>query len=572
MVHQNIPDLTFPSVEYDQRTPWNLQALLYCGGGSTNVKLVDDLITNGKLGNPLVERISLLQRIHEEISADLRGGGSLKTAQNHIWNLRKFFAWADTTGQPMTLGSSADAFVKYADHLLHRVRVGRSLAEASAYAYVTTLSKLLDRALERKTSLLLNIRLGKPGTKKRVLGTQADKQNLATTFTFGRALLDICDALTVEIIQGPLPVAIRLRTGQTTEEWCSLIAPHKVKSLADGANAHNRKTTIQRRAAWADDTSPRTRYPLINLRIEAEMLIFIAQTGINLAQAYALKIGNFRYQSYLDGYRIYRVHKGRRCGEVAFEIYSEYKQQFERYLAWRTAIFPSNNEHLLFPHAQPIGRTRSRLGSPDFDALKRRCKLFGISFVGPQKLRKTRVNWLLRLTQDPSLTAEMDQHTQETLLRDYEQPHHQVAIAEISQFHTRMDPSIAMPGPGVCIEAVPSAIPDIAPQTPTPDCVSPAGCLFCQHHRDLDSGEYVWSLATYRHFKSLELARYRSLEDGSRPHPAKAVIDRITAKLRRFKMGSEVRARWVQEALARVDEGDFHPKWAGFIGLTEVSS
>lgn len=100
--------------------------------------------------------------------------------------------------------------------------------------------------------------------------------------------------------------------------------------------------------------------------------------------------------------------------------------------------------------------------------------------------------------------------------------------------------------------------------------MSPAGCLFCDHQRDLDSEDHVWSLATYRHYKSLELARYMRLSKSGAPHPAAAAVERITAKLRRFEASSEVRKCWVREALARVDEGNYHPKWDGFIQLLEA--
>lgn len=168
------------------------------------------------------------------------------------------------------------------------------------------------------------------------------------------------------------------------------------------------------------------------------------------------------------------------------------------------------------------------------------------------------------------MTAEMHSHTQETLIRNYEQPHLQVAMIEISRFHALTDPAIAPPGPGICIEAVPKAIPGAQPESPVPDCASPAGCLFCEHQRDIDCEDHVWSLSSYRHFKSLELASYRLPAKGSEPISAMATMDRVTAKLKYFKESSKVRALWVSEALARIEEGDYHPRWDGFIQLVEA--
>lgn len=51
--------------------------------------------------------------------------------------------------------------------------------------------------------------------------------------------------------------------------------------------------------------------------------------------------------------------------------------------------------------------------------------------------------------------------------------------------------------------------------------------------------------------------------------PASITVDRITEKLKQFEISSTVRALWVSEAVNRVEEGNFHPKWDGFIRLIE---
>jgi integrase len=567
MFNGQIPELTFARVAYgNTETPWDLRPLLYRGGAAANVKKVAALIAQGKLGAPILDRLPLVQKFHEEVDGNIAGGGSQSTAFNCIWRLRTFYAWADGSGRSPTVDSVERDFIEYTEHLLHRERVERDFTSAHAYAWI---SALIDKVLDRRVPLLAMTRVTSPGSKKKVLGTQADKQNLQHTFAFGHALLDITDALTVEAIQGKLPVKISFRSGQVFEDWCRLRPMSKVKGLSDSVPPSQRRRCNERRAARDADTSHRVRYPLINLRVEAELLIFVAQTGMNLAQAESLKMGKFRYQSHLDGYKVFRVYKGRRGGEVEFEIYGEYRQHFDRYLEWREAMISDNDNAQLFPFVSPPGRSRNPKCAAVFTGVRDRCRKIGIKSFRPRALRMTRVNWLLRHTRDEKLTAEMAQHTQETLLRNYEQPHHQVAVIEISRFHASSDPAISMPGPGLCVEAIPKTLPDSPPHAAKPDCMSPAGCLFCEHQRDIDSFDHVWSLATYRYLKSLELARHRPSAKGA-AHPAEAVVERIVAKLRHFEASSKVRALWVIEGLDRISEGDYHPKWDGFIRLLEV--
>lgn len=573
MRESDIPDLTFPMVEFGRyETPWDLRTLLYQGGAGALSNKVAGLIANGTLGAPALDRLPLVEKIHVEIAGKLAGGGSRHSASDTIYCLRAFFSWADREARSMTLESVENVYIDWTEHLLQRHRVVGDIKAQSIHKKSMQVSQILTVALGLRIGPLSKTRIHKPSSKTQALGTQADKQNLEQTFAFGNALLDIIDALSIEAIRGTLPVKIPFRSGQVIEQWSGLIPAEKVNILTEEPTTRKHRYTRnlikKNRAAWEADTSLRTRYPLVNQRIQAEMLVFIAQTGMNFAQAHTLKMSKFRYQSHLDGYRVHHVYKGRRQGEVAFEIFSEYRAIFERYLAWRKAIFPDDDEGLLFPLIRRGGRTKDV--SPTFDRIINLCKKLGTRYFPPSALRKTRINWLLRRSRDPAMTAEMHAHTQETLIRNYEQPHLQVAMVEISRFHARTDPSIAPPGPGVCIEAVPKAIPGAPPEAPVPDCASPAGCLFCEHQRDIDCEDHVWSLSSYRHFKSLELASYRLPAVDSAPISAVATMDRVTAKLKYFKESSEIRALWVGEALARIEEGDYHPRWDGFIQLMEA--
>lgn len=568
----DLPDLTFPMIRLGPKeTRWDLRSILYRGGAAAPVNKVAGLIAGGYLGAPVLERIQLVQRIHAEIASGLVSGGSKETARAKIYCLRWFFAWADDSGPALCLDTVARTFVHWTDYLLHRQRVDRDLTERGAYQLAKSVAVVLDRVLERRVCTLLDTRIRKPRDDRLVHNTKASKQSLAQSFAFGHAIVDICDALTVESIRGSLPVRVPFRNGKVLEEWSFLPRPEVERADGDASRRRRAPISDQARAAWTADTSFRTRYPLVNLRIEAELLLFIAQTGMNRTQVVTASVGHFHYTSHLDGYQV-RRYKHRREGEVEFEIYREYRSLFERYLTWRSTMFPDDPCGLLFPF---VRRSRAEDTPPMFNRVRTICSRLGIAFVSPRVLRKVRINWLLRELQDPALAAEMAQHARETMLRDYAEPNPQVAMLEISRFHRHADPNIAPPGPGRCVSPTPVAVPGIPPHATPPDCISPAGCLFCVHHRDVDSEDHVWSLTSFRYLKSLELARDRPSSEPKKsavPHPAALAVDRLTAKLKFYESSSEVRGLWVREALLRIEEGDYHPAWQGFVRLAEVRS
>jgi hypothetical protein len=363
-----IPDLTFKNVQYSKhQAMWDLRPLLYRGGAGTKANLVASLIKKGAFGAPIVKRIPLVIKFHEHIEAKLAGGGSRGSAGMTITRLRQFFSWVDSTGNSLDLQSVEDRYIEWTDHLLYRKAMVGDIKGIHVYQIAVAVAKILDTVLQLRNGLLAKTRIRRLNRSKTVLGTETEKQNLEQVFSFGHALLDIADALSFDAIRGRLPVPINFRSGQVYEEWLRLNPPEKVKSLNEKVRPSTRNKVVAKRNAWHGDATLRTRFPLVNLRIQAEILIFISQTGMNLAQVHTLKMCKFRYCSHLDGYHVYRVYKGRRQGEVAFEIFSEYREIFERYLAWRTAMFPDDENGLLFPL---VTMGRAPIVAPTFSVLR----------------------------------------------------------------------------------------------------------------------------------------------------------------------------------------------------------
>lgn len=572
MLDVHIPDLSFPSVSFGpQEIPWNLRPWLYKGGALAPARQASLLIDAGKLGQPLLERVELVLQIREVLLNYLEGGGSRMSVQGRIEKLKLFFQWEDgAREQRLSLANVEQHYRQWCDALLHRVRVMRDLKEITARHYGSTVGSVLDKVLERSKPILKTTRLRAPKKSPRAISPKADKQNLEETFAFGHFLLDLTDGLSVESIWGPLPLRIQLRNGETLEAWSGL-------KRADTLKPPNPKWTSQARQAslraqrnrvdWQAEKSYRTRYPLINLRIQAEMFMLMGQPAVNLAQAYQLRMDQWRYKASSHGYEV-RAYKNRRLGPVVFEIYSEYRAVFERYLQWRKSIFPDDPDGLLFPLLGKRGDQPQRRSdeAPHFTNLRDACKRAGIKFVGPQALRSTNVNWMLRRTGDPDLTAAEKQHAKQTLLGVYEKPSLQRAMVQTQVFWAKHDPALASPGPGSCTGGFPEPGADIPRGATQPDCITPAGCLFCLHQRDIDSFDHVWSLATFRLLKSFELCAHGKVEAKKLyQQPAETAVERLTAKLNFIEASSDVRAHWVKEALLRLEEGRYHPAWADLI-------
>ncbi|HCF9437850.1 site-specific integrase [Pseudomonas aeruginosa] len=557
-----IPDLIFPTVSFGpHEAEWDLRPLLYTGGAALQLRIASQRIASGELGRPNLRRLPIVERLHAVIEDRLIAGGSRATAKGSFDLLRRFVSWIDSNDKEFTIETAATCFLQWADHLLQRSRVSGGFKQDTAFGQAAQVASMLNEALGLTYGLLRQSSLRrkpKRGSRKSI-----DKQDLEQAFGFGQVLIDIADQLDSEAIFGPLPLNIKLRNGVILGEWSGLRDPETLKK---GNRSERVRAMDTARSKHMADKSWRTRYPLINLRIEAELLIFISQTGMNLTQAYKLTRGRFSYQTHHDGYKVRRVYKNRRQGEVEFEIFSEYRQVLDRYTKWLDTIFPGE-DGLLFPVRSP--RERNPLLAPNFLSIRKRSQLAGVTYTGPRLLRSTRVNWLLRKTNDPDLTSEMSQHTRQVLLGTYEAPHHQRAAMEISKFLSIHDEGAAAPVPGACTNQRPEPIQSMPEKAPKPDCINPAGCLFCFHHRDIDSFEHVWSLISYRHYKAHELVIFKDAKRDGSIHPAKLVIERITSKIQYISSISSEHEAWTVEASARVAEGEYHPYWDGFISLSE---
>lgn len=558
-------ELMIPEIALGAReTVWDLSRWLYIGAAGALHKTVYSEIRAGRWGAMQIDRVELVRAIHAAVKSKMVRGGARATARNEVIALNGFVRWVDVKGYPFDLNGVADAFVYWTDSLIHEVHVRKSYTYLTAYTRGRAVGQILDLVLERSSALIMSTRLQQPKRTHKVQGVTAEKQSLAETFAFGRLLQDICDGITLDALWGPTPLRIPLSGGGELLYRSGRRGP----AAAPSTHEKQSKKAEKRKRSFDSKKTLDTRYPIANTRILAELLTFIAQTGMNLAQAHQLTLRHFSYASDLDGYKV-RDFKARRGGEVLFEIFKEYRSHFERYLAWRRSVFPDDSR--LFP---VISFTRFDSTPPAFWPIQQVCKQAGVSWIRPGLLRRTRINWLLRRSGDPDLTAEMAQHRKQTLLGTYEIPSLQRSIGEVTRFWQQADPHLAKRSPvsaiapGEC-DGAPSAVRERPQGAPEPDCIHPSGCLWCEHHRDIDSLDYVWALSCFRHLKILETGRYRPPQGTAVTHPADHAIGRISKKLMWFRDSNSTRRAWVDESLTRVEEEHYHPDWARLIANME---
>ncbi|MDG9873769.1 site-specific integrase [Pseudomonas juntendi] len=556
--------LAFPTVPYGSiESPWSLEPFLYKGGAKETIRKVRSLIHSGKLGQPIGERMPLLELLHDALLAKYNAGGSRYTLRGGIAKLRQFYTWCDLSNIELTVANVCKNYSDWTETIWVRTVVEKQITYKSGADITGTVGAILEYALDRPVVAPFS-RMKRTARKRKSLSPKADKQILADTFAFGQFLLELCEALSLENISGRLPLLIEFSNGSSLEEWSGLQKPPTPENF-QRMKPYRQKLMLDRREKWQNDTSWHTRHSLINLRIEAELLIFIAQTGMNLAQAHTLRMGDFRYASHNDGYQVRRAFKSRASRVVEFEIYSEYRIFFKKYVSWRNHFFSDIDDDRLFPLRSY--KYQALAVAPNFDRVREKCGIAGISYVGPRELRKTRVNWLLRKSANPSLTAEMAQHSVRTLHKDYERPNHQQALVEITLFNTKKDTALQAPGPGVCAKKNSDKFNLSSHSLVKPDCITSAGCLFCEYQRDLPTFDHIWSLSTFHRYQTLLLAENRQPTTLNTSSHLQKIIERLKLKLDAFNhLGGEF-SGWVEEARVRIDEEDYHPNWDVFIRL-----
>jgi len=351
-------NLTFPSFPLGtHQIPWNLRILLFKDAATIPRKKAMSLIDDGAFGEPIEERFPLVIAFHDAISSMISLGKSRSLIESSLEVLWHFLAWSDTNSEHISRETLIDIFKRWTELQIHRYQIKNEISAISAYRQTSKMANLIAKVLHLPGAkpggiLLLQTRMRKPPDKKRVrvLGTNEDKQNLSHTFEYGHVLTKICGALDLTTVRGKLPIFIDVGSNTVLTLAGNLIDlemdTKSIKDMTIRRNAEIARAPLKNNESLFDKHK---RSGILNQRVEAELLIFIAQTGMNLTQAANLEKESYRWKSNGEDLEVFRVYKGRRSGEAIFRCFKSYREHLEKYMVWLNGTGFSDHDNRLFP-------------------------------------------------------------------------------------------------------------------------------------------------------------------------------------------------------------------------------
>lgn len=543
----------------------DLRRFLIKGGADSDAKAFYSSVTGDAWLDISNERIPFIRAIADYFNSMFSRGDPPESIYTRLSYFKQFMQWVDSNEIPLFLTNESlgSAFGGYSEYWYHKGWVKEDVKKATAYSAVSAIATILTKILDLPKGLGLKhtsrvVKSYRPQAKVS-LSPAAEKQNLRNTQELGYFLVDVCNGLTVEAINGPLPINLEItspagsvRTVQLPLSIVKNLQSEHVSVVSSAKYACERRIDVDVTYEEIDSI----RKGLIKLRLIAEFCIFIYQTGMNVTQALKIQRQGFSYKTKGDTDWLVRERKDRAGGTVEFIIYKQYKARFKDLISFVRHFYP--NSPYLFPFGNASGPILA--SSVSYKLMIRLLQKEGIKWIPPRTTRSTRLNFLDRKVGNSSISAEMAQHVKETFAKNYRRPSQQQAMASLTEFWGNAPVSLVNGG----CNGVPEACDDKPAEVIAPNCISDSGCLWCKNHRDISSPDYVWSLASLRRLKLIEAA-----QPVARDIPADAVISRLTDKLDAFKALSEQTRMWVDEALLRIEEGNYHHSWQYMIKFWE---
>lgn len=547
---------------------YDLRKLIFWGGANLPPKLQDYAEISNLVGPIIENRIPLVIELHKTFQSNISAGIRQKTVGTRILILRTFFSFSESKNIDLSMcfESARTAVSHWIQYQWQRVRTG-AITEDTAHTYawsiVSTLAEIFDCSGEELIGRVTLPRSNKDGRTN-------EKVDLQAVDNFLGDLEDIVNSLNLNAIHGHWPIAINFRNGE--------------KILYNGSGSYPQKLSAEifrssknesRRKKRNNDTSYASRRKVVNLRVNAEILLFIGATGANLQVTLDLKVQDLKYQSFGEQYKVIGF-KNRKQESVEIRIPKSYRKNLESWLTFRTMVFEGICVENLFPILDTNLIEAKLEGERGFRSLERIFNRAGKKRIPAVVLRAARAQKLIRSDaagKDLSKVAAELQHGLPTLLKSYIKGSQQTASIELTQYfknlketesrnNLRVGGSCNIPNSPRSIDSAPNSHPE-------PDCINPSGCLFCKHYRSIDDFDYIHTILSYQEFLKMRL-RLAGSNKALDPMILSA-IEKITEHIN-YVMSMEGKISADAKLAAElIENGDFHPRWRGWIELLTIS-
>jgi len=463
--------------------------------------------------------------------------------------LRKWIIWLDGKRHQISLMNCTELLSEYSRYLQGLV-AGKMLMPKTVYhrlnfLYVIIADTLDTDAIKIKAKLLFPV-LSESGLYSKP--ESSDDVQRFCAFLHG-----FIASITVEVIQSELSESKTITAG-----------PYHVKLPGQDVSYINTHVPFNVR-----------NYLIARLRIQAEMLRFIAVTGANLQVALNLTIGDWKNRS-SDNLSSY---KARANHSVELRINKQYKIYLDRHIQFlekalpikpdgNTPLFPSvhfNATHRTIAASYINGRVRpvvKKLGHTSSGYFNKLLDAQDIPRLTSRLLRKAKAQWLLRRYKGDSLATSRALGNTPAITFSHYGGKGNLVISERewSSFWESNQTLQSSLAPGLCES--PSIFRPLSTKAPERTCMDAATCLHCKHYRGENSLDYIQRLLSFN-YTLQKRARANPLIDESNTI-VMTIVDKFVSLNPHLKIQ-------VNNLRAQISDGQsFHPRFASIIKIHEL--
>lgn len=504
------------------------------------------------------ERAKVVRLLVTQLSEQMTFGAMRpKTTHGTLRIVLDFTNWADRQGLHQVLcdkQSTAEAFHRYSRERREQVSLGNLNRNSVAHSQRTLLSNL--RQFFRDDDFCADAKMLRQQLAASVPTAVPDAEAQAALLAWAGALFSNISTLVLEFQPYPVRVTTargeslclvpnthdrkdgdashgllgwNLATGElrTREELRTLMAEAEAKKPMQRSWAIAWLTAKHLAVANEDAQSP-IRRSHASLAASCFAALFLAETGVNLAQLLALKWSSTLVASLQDASVVrqkFREIKFRAGGkEVTFTVSLGFMPKLKAYLALREYLVQDADFDALFIGVGHYAQLRRLMGlrTQFLDQLYSRLDTLGIVLprITARQWRAAKQDWAVS-KHSPVVAAKLMGHSLDTALRSYSNGTDAAHKAEMGAFLASVEKTVLKRGAdpagsiksavGLCIEFHRPA-PIVASIKIQPDCRTVEGCLFCDQYRVHADASDIRKLLSCRHCLRLVSRRAGSIE------------------------------------------------------------